>query len=100
MPFIHAYVIFYLAWVLGGADPISGTVSLHEVIRGFGALLKKGWKPLRTGNAHHSVAPVVLLISNVRSRFCELGRGRGRYLYLNTRQMFSNQLRLRRSTDS
>jgi len=36
------------AWVLGAADPISGTVSLHEVIRGFGALLKKGWKPLRT----------------------------------------------------
>ncbi|KAH8830414.1 vacuolar protein sorting-associated protein 70 [Flagelloscypha sp. PMI_526] len=36
------------AWVLGAADPISGTVSLHEIIRGFGALLKQGWKPLRT----------------------------------------------------
>ncbi|KAH9948392.1 Zn-dependent exopeptidase [Amylocystis lapponica] len=35
------------AWVMGGSDPVSGTVSLHEVIRGFGALLKSGWKPLR-----------------------------------------------------
>lgn len=32
---------------MGAADPISGTVSLHEVIRGYGALLKSGWKPLR-----------------------------------------------------
>ncbi|KAF8897846.1 hypothetical protein BD779DRAFT_1432452 [Infundibulicybe gibba] len=36
------------AWVMGAADPTSGTVSLHEIIRGFGALLKNGWKPLRT----------------------------------------------------
>ena len=36
------------AWVLGGADPISGTVSLHEIIRGFGALLRSGWRPMRT----------------------------------------------------
>ena len=36
------------AWVLGGADPTSGTVSLHEIIRGFGTLLRAGWKPLRT----------------------------------------------------
>lgn len=38
------------AWVMGAADPTSGTVSLHEIIRGFGALLKQGWKPLRTGD--------------------------------------------------
>ncbi|KAJ7167465.1 hypothetical protein C8R46DRAFT_995586 [Mycena filopes] len=36
------------AWVLGAADPSSGTASIHEVIRGLGALTKKGWKPLRT----------------------------------------------------
>ncbi|TFK28864.1 Zn-dependent exopeptidase [Coprinopsis marcescibilis] len=36
------------AWVLGAADPTSGTVSLREIVRGFGELLKKGWKPLRT----------------------------------------------------
>jgi N-acetylated-alpha-linked acidic dipeptidase len=36
------------AWVLGAADPSSGTVSVHEVVRGLGALLKEGWKPLRT----------------------------------------------------
>lgn len=36
------------AWVLGGADPVSGIVSLHEAIRGFGTLLRKGWRPLRT----------------------------------------------------
>ncbi|OJT05323.1 Glutamate carboxypeptidase 2 [Trametes pubescens] len=35
------------AWVMGGADPTSGTVSIHEVVRGFGELLKSGWKPLR-----------------------------------------------------
>ena len=32
---------------MGGADPTSGTVTLHEVVRGFGALLKSGWRPLR-----------------------------------------------------
>ncbi|EKM80407.1 hypothetical protein AGABI1DRAFT_106593 [Agaricus bisporus var. burnettii JB137-S8] len=36
------------AWVMGAADPTSGTVSLHEVIKGLGALLKHGWTPLRT----------------------------------------------------
>ncbi|KAI0660808.1 Zn-dependent exopeptidase [Cubamyces menziesii] len=35
------------AWVMGAVDPTSGTVSLHEVVRGFGALHRKGWKPLR-----------------------------------------------------
>ena len=32
---------------MGAADPTSGTVSLHEVIKGFGTLLKQGWRPLR-----------------------------------------------------
>jgi len=36
------------AWVLGGSDPNSGTASQFEMIRGLGALVKKGWKPLRT----------------------------------------------------
>ncbi|KAJ7639103.1 Zn-dependent exopeptidase [Roridomyces roridus] len=36
------------AWVFGASDPIGGTAALHEVIRGYGALLKAGWKPLRT----------------------------------------------------
>ena len=35
------------AWVMGAADPTSGTVSLHEVIKGLGTLLRNGWKPLR-----------------------------------------------------
>lgn len=35
------------AWVMGAADPTSGTVSLHEVIKGFGTLLRSGWKPVR-----------------------------------------------------
>ncbi|KAG9317382.1 hypothetical protein JVU11DRAFT_1581 [Chiua virens] len=34
--------------VLGASDPSSGTVSVHEAIRGFGMLLRNGWKPLRT----------------------------------------------------
>ena len=33
---------------MGGSDPTSGTASIHEVVRGLGALVKKGWKPLRT----------------------------------------------------
>ncbi|RXW21968.1 hypothetical protein EST38_g3913 [Candolleomyces aberdarensis] len=36
------------AWVLGATDPISGMVSVQELVRGLGHLLKKGWKPLRT----------------------------------------------------
>ncbi|KAI0268104.1 hypothetical protein BC834DRAFT_952323 [Gloeopeniophorella convolvens] len=36
------------AWVMGAVDPSSGTVAVHEVVRGLGALLKEGWKPLRT----------------------------------------------------
>ncbi|EIN10538.1 Zn-dependent exopeptidase [Punctularia strigosozonata HHB-11173 SS5] len=36
------------AWVMGAADPSSGTASVHEVLRGFGVLLKAGWRPLRT----------------------------------------------------
>ena len=36
------------AWVMGAADPTSGTVSVHEIIRGLGYLLRNGWKPLRT----------------------------------------------------
>ncbi|KAI0939157.1 hypothetical protein AcV5_000651 [Taiwanofungus camphoratus] len=36
------------AWVMGASDPSSGTASIHEVIRGLGALLKQGWTPLRT----------------------------------------------------
>lgn len=33
---------------MGAADPTSGTVSLGEIIRGLGYLLRNGWKPLRT----------------------------------------------------
>lgn len=33
---------------MGAADPTSGTVSLLELIRGLGALVRRGWKPLRT----------------------------------------------------
>ncbi|CCO37442.1 hypothetical protein BN14_11598 [Rhizoctonia solani AG-1 IB] len=36
------------AWVFGASDPTSGTVSLHEMCKGLGELLKRGWKPLRT----------------------------------------------------
>ncbi|THH13793.1 hypothetical protein EW146_g6464 [Bondarzewia mesenterica] len=36
------------AWVMGAADPSSGTASIHEVVRGLGVLLKAGWTPLRT----------------------------------------------------
>ena len=36
------------AWVFGAVDPNSGTTAMLEAARGFGALLKKGWKPRRT----------------------------------------------------
>ena len=37
------------AWIAGGAgDPGSGSAALNEVVRSFGAALKKGWKPFRT----------------------------------------------------
>ncbi|GJJ12915.1 hypothetical protein Clacol_007162 [Clathrus columnatus] len=36
------------AWVLGAVDPSSGSACMDEVVRGFGELYKKGWKPLRT----------------------------------------------------
>lgn len=36
------------AWVLGAGDPNSGTAAHNEMVRGFGKLLSKGWKPLRT----------------------------------------------------
>jgi N-acetylated-alpha-linked acidic dipeptidase len=36
------------AWVFGAVDPNSGTSTMLEVGRGFGQLLKAGWKPRRT----------------------------------------------------
>ncbi|KAJ7572529.1 Zn-dependent exopeptidase [Mycena floridula] len=36
------------AWVMGAGDPVSGTAALHEIVRGFGTLLRQGWRPLRT----------------------------------------------------
>ena len=36
------------AWVFGAVDPNSGTSTMLEVARGFGQLLKAGWKPRRT----------------------------------------------------
>ena len=36
------------AWTFGAVDPNSGTTAMLEVARGFGQLLKDGWKPNRT----------------------------------------------------
>src|SRR5262245_16409947 len=36
------------AWVFGAVDPNSGSAAMLEVGRGFGELLKQGWKPRRT----------------------------------------------------
>lgn len=36
------------AWTFGAVDPNSGTASMLELARGFGELLKQGWKPRRT----------------------------------------------------
>lgn len=36
------------AWILGASDPSSGTAVTHEVYKGLGKLIQKGWKPLRS----------------------------------------------------
>src|SRR5204862_549501 len=36
------------AWTFGAVDPNSGSTAMLEVARGFGKLLKEGWKPRRT----------------------------------------------------
>jgi N-acetylated-alpha-linked acidic dipeptidase len=36
------------AWTFGAVDPNSGTTAMLELARGFGDLLKQGWKPRRT----------------------------------------------------
>jgi N-acetylated-alpha-linked acidic dipeptidase len=36
------------AWVFGAVDPNSGTTAMLEAAKGFGQLLKTGWKPRRT----------------------------------------------------
>ncbi|KAG0143175.1 hypothetical protein CROQUDRAFT_49180 [Cronartium quercuum f. sp. fusiforme G11] len=36
------------AWIFGAADPNSGTGVITEVLKSFGKLLKKGWRPRRT----------------------------------------------------
>jgi N-acetylated-alpha-linked acidic dipeptidase len=36
------------AWTFGAVDPNSGTTAMLEAARGFGALLKNGWRPRRT----------------------------------------------------
>ena len=36
------------AWTYGGVDPNSGSASMLEAARAFGALLKEGWRPRRS----------------------------------------------------
>jgi N-acetylated-alpha-linked acidic dipeptidase len=36
------------AWTFGAVDPNSGTAAMLELARGFGELVKQGWKPRRT----------------------------------------------------
>ncbi|KAM6157881.1 N-acetylated-alpha-linked acidic dipeptidase 2 isoform 2-T2 [Rhynchocyon petersi] len=36
------------AWVFGGVDPTSGAAVLQEIVRSFGKLVNKGWRPRRT----------------------------------------------------
>ncbi|HKO95368.1 MAG TPA: M28 family metallopeptidase [Pyrinomonadaceae bacterium] len=36
------------AWTFGAVDPNSGTTAMLEAARGFGGLLKQGWKPRRS----------------------------------------------------
>ncbi|CAD6890766.1 unnamed protein product [Tilletia laevis] len=36
------------AWTFGAVDPNSGTAAFHEIVAGLGALVKRGWRPLRT----------------------------------------------------
>eukprot|EP01084_Bolivina_argentea_P158501 276094_1 len=38
----------YDAWIMGAADPISGTVASLEIARSLGELIQMGWEPLRS----------------------------------------------------
>lgn len=58
---------------MGAADPTSGTISLLEIVRGYGALLRRGWKPLRTSTqftTYLSTPPRLTFVSYYR----QLGR--------------------------
>lgn len=63
---------------MGAGDPSSGTVAVHEVIRGLGALIRKGWKPLRTvviasWDAEEVCSLSVLLSSDLLERHWQYG---------------------------
>uniref|UniRef100_A0A8C0G0H0 Glutamate carboxypeptidase 2 n=1 Tax=Bubo bubo TaxID=30461 RepID=A0A8C0G0H0_BUBBB len=36
------------SWIFGGIDPQSGAAVVHEIVRSFGKLKRKGWRPRRT----------------------------------------------------
>lgn len=36
------------SWCSGAVDPVSGSASMNELLRGFKTLIEKGWKPYRT----------------------------------------------------
>jgi N-acetylated-alpha-linked acidic dipeptidase len=36
------------AWTYGGADPMSGSVAMLEVVRAYGQMYKAGWRPRRS----------------------------------------------------
>ena len=36
------------AWIYGSVDPNSATACMMEMVRVFGSMLKKGWRPRRT----------------------------------------------------
>ncbi|KDN41247.1 Zn-dependent exopeptidase [Tilletiaria anomala UBC 951] len=36
------------AWTFGAADPSSGSAVFEQIVNGLGAMVSKGWKPLRT----------------------------------------------------
>ena len=62
---------------MGAADPTSGTVSMIEIVKGYGELLRRGWKPLRTilfaswdaeevmpACIHYAVRRILLIVNN------------------------------------
>lgn len=64
------------AWTFGAGDPNSGTASVHEIVKGFGALLEQGWKPLRTIVLASWDAEEYGLIGSTEVRLSFAARGR------------------------
>jgi N-acetylated-alpha-linked acidic dipeptidase len=75
------------AWVHGAVDPSSGTAAVMEIGRGFGELLKSGWRPKRTIILAHWDAEEYGLIGStewVEEKKAELAKNAALYINIDS----------------